>query len=280
MIPDLDETLRQLLIRQVPVDLAEVDVTFDLPSRDWSGGLTKPTLNLYLYDVRENQELRNNDWIVQRGNNGDNLATKRRPPLRIDCSYIVTAWTAAVEDEHRLVWRALAALLRQPVLPREILQGELKETVERLDVDVPTQAAQPEDGVFKNPGDFWSAIENQLKPSINYVVTVPLDLEAAYTTKVVIGRTLRVPPPGAAGEADELNQVAGTVRPKGKPEEVIAGATVSVVGRALSAETDEAGQYTFRRLPSGKHTFRVSAPGRKAKDVAVIVPDGGYDVEL
>jgi hypothetical protein len=277
MLPDLDQTLKQLLIRQVPLDAGEVEVAFELPSRDWSGGLAKPTLNLYLYDIRENRDLRDNDWIVRRGND-DNTATKRRPPLRIDLSYLVTAWTAAVEDEHRLLWRVLAALLRHPVLPRDILQGELKETVERLDVDIRTETAQP-DGVFKDPGDFWTAIDNQLKPAINYVVTVPLDLEAAYRTKIVIAKRLRVPPPGP-GAAEELIQVAGTVRADGKPDEVVVGATVSVVGRGLSTETDDAGRYTFRHLPAGKHTLRVSAPNRKAKDVAVTVPDGSYDVEL
>lgn len=280
MIPDLDQTLKQLLTKQVPLDPAEVEVTFDLPGRDWSGGLTKPTINLYLYDLRENQELRDNDWIVERGaNNGDsNTATKKRPPLRIDLSYLVTAWTTAVEDEHRLVWRLLPALLRHPVLPRELLQGEVKETVERLDVDIRTKAAQP-DGVFKDPGDFWSAIENQLKPSINYVVTVPLDLEATFTSPLVLGRTLRAhPEPGA--EPDELIQIAGTVRVKGKRGGLLAGANVSVLGRGLDAETDAAGRYTLRHLPPGKHTFRVSASGRKAKELSVTVPAGDYDLEV
>jgi len=150
MIPDLDETLKQLLIQRVPLDPAEVDIAFDLPDREWAAGLSKPALNLYLYDIRENREFRENDWVVER--NGNNTGTKRRRPLRVDLSYMITVWTQAVEDQHRLLWHTLATLLRHPVLPTEMLQGELRTTVERLGLEVRMDAAQP-DGVMKSPAD-------------------------------------------------------------------------------------------------------------------------------
>ena len=277
MFTDADDSIRQLLIRQVPLDVGEVDVCFDMPSRDWSGGLAKPTLNLYLYDIRENRDLRENDWIVSRDCN--NTANKRRPPVRIDLSYLVTAWTTAVEDEHRLLWGVLSAFLRHPVLPREVIQGELKEAVERLDIDIRTVAAQP-DGVFKDPGDFWTAIDNQLKPSIALVVTVPMDLQAEFTAPLAVGRALRVGPIDGAGAGDELLLIAGTVRARGRDGQSVPGATVSVLGRGLATETDETGRYTFRHLSPGRHTFRVAAPGQKAKDLPVTVPAGAYDLEI
>src|SRR5579872_2360538 len=58
MFADLDETIRQLLIHGVPLDLSEVDVSFDAPDREWSGRLSRPTVNCFLYDVRENLEMR------------------------------------------------------------------------------------------------------------------------------------------------------------------------------------------------------------------------------
>src|SRR5437660_721399 len=62
MINDLDETLKQLLIQKAQLDPAEVDISFDTPTRDWSTPVTRPTINLYLFDIRENRTLRELDW--------------------------------------------------------------------------------------------------------------------------------------------------------------------------------------------------------------------------
>jgi hypothetical protein len=52
MIHDVDETLRQLIRRDV-LNGSNVDVAFDAPSRDWASRRKGPTLNLYLYDIIE-----------------------------------------------------------------------------------------------------------------------------------------------------------------------------------------------------------------------------------
>jgi hypothetical protein len=105
----------------------------------------------------------------------------------MDLSYLITAWTNDVGDEHGLLWRVLATLSRHSPLPEELLQGTLKEQ----GLEIRTTTAQPE-GLFKNPADFWSALDNQIKPSINYIVTVPLDLEMTETTPIVLERALRM----------------------------------------------------------------------------------------
>jgi len=58
MIDDLDDALRDLLVRELPIRDNEVDVSFDQPRREWSARLSRPSLNLYLYDIRENLRLR------------------------------------------------------------------------------------------------------------------------------------------------------------------------------------------------------------------------------
>jgi hypothetical protein len=57
MIDELDEVLRQLLVREIPIKNGEVDIKFEQPKREWSSRLSRPTLNLFLYDVRENSKL-------------------------------------------------------------------------------------------------------------------------------------------------------------------------------------------------------------------------------
>ena len=63
MLADLDETLRGLLKDELERHGFEgVDIAFDAPSREWSGQLSKPTVNIFLYDLREAEALRTSEW--------------------------------------------------------------------------------------------------------------------------------------------------------------------------------------------------------------------------
>ena len=117
MINDLDESLKQLLIQKAGLDPSEVDISFDIPTRDWatSSATTRPTVNLYLFDIRENRALRELDWDSEPNHNG--AVQTNRLPLRIDLSYMVTCWTSAAEDQHRLLWQVLETFFRNSPLP-------------------------------------------------------------------------------------------------------------------------------------------------------------------
>src|SRR3954471_2216316 len=120
-IADLDEALRKLLRRQLERHGFEaVEVQFDAPSKEWSGKLTSPTVNLFLYDLREAAERASISPSEKRGN-GQALVTP--PPLELELTYAVTAWTKAVEDEHRLLSQVLAILFSYKRLPQEALDG-------------------------------------------------------------------------------------------------------------------------------------------------------------
>src|SRR5512137_1156548 len=107
MIDDLDEVLRQLLIRELPIKNGEVDVQFDQPKREWSAKVSRPTINLFLHDVRENAKLRQTQPMWDLTQNPDGTVTQRRKPVRVDLHYIITAWATEPEDEHRLLGRTL-----------------------------------------------------------------------------------------------------------------------------------------------------------------------------
>src|SRR4051794_37790692 len=110
MFDDLDRALRTLLAREV-TDLAEDRVHFEAPGAEFQP--TIPAVDLFLYDIRENRELRDNDWQLDR-QNGD--VVKRRAPRRVDCSYLVTAWAGDPLSEHLLLGAVTDALLRHPVI--------------------------------------------------------------------------------------------------------------------------------------------------------------------
>jgi hypothetical protein len=186
MIRDLDDTIKQLLATQAEPgsELAGADISFDLPDAEWRASLTTLTVNCYLYDVQENRELRTVEMPIQRSPDGTG-AVRRKPPVRIDCAYCITAWSPATDEsvleEHRLLSQVLLVLLRNPTIPTGVLQGSLATQIPPY----PTVIASP-DGV-KNQPEFWGALDQQLKPSLNYIVTLALLLDEAPTvlTRVV-----------------------------------------------------------------------------------------------
>ena len=270
MITDLDETIKQLLIKKGAIDPAEVDISFKTPDREWSASISKPTVNLYLYDIRENHELRGTEWRIEKDQNG--LATRKKNPSRVDLSYLITVWTNDIEDEHRLLWHTLLVLFRYAELPEEVLAGQLS----GLQYPIKIATAQP-DGLFNNPADFWAALDNELKPSFNYVVTLPLDLDLSFTAPVVRTKIIDIKPPHA--DAERLVQIAGIVHEVGKPAEGIPKATVVAREARMTAKTDDQGRYSFTKLPAGKHTFQVLVPGRKIRETSITVPGASYDLE-
>jgi hypothetical protein len=271
MISDLDESIKQLLIKKGELDPAEVDISFETPDREWTASISKPTVSIYLYDIRENHQLRTMEWVVEKDPNG--IATRKKNPNRIDLSYLVTVWTNDIADEHRLLWHVLSTLFSYPDLPDDMLAGQLA----GLKYPIKTSVAQP-DGLFKNPADFWGALDNQLKPSINYVVTVPLDLEMAFMAPIVRTKVIDFKPPDTA--AERLIQVAGMVYQKGKADKVITKARVVAKEVGMTAETDSLGQYAFAKLPQGKHTFQVIASGKKVWEGPMSIPSPKYDLEV
>src|SRR3954447_17316289 len=162
MLADLDETLRTLLKEELEVHGFEgVDIAFDAPSRDWSGQLSKPTVNVFLYDLRETEALRRSGG-ARLSRNGRTF--EPRPPMVMEASYAVTAWTQAVEDEHRLLSQVLAIFFAYPEIPQDKLNGRLANGSQAWPIKARIGQGKGE------KSDFWSAVGGQYKVSLDYVV--------------------------------------------------------------------------------------------------------------
>jgi hypothetical protein len=266
MIESLDQTIKKLILQKGQFDLGDVEIRFDQPTRDWAAGLTKPAINCYLYDIRENRELRNREWIVDRQPNGQ--ARKKIAPLRVTVSYLVTAWTNEVEDEHAILWRVLVALASTPILPEELLKGELV----HQPFPMPAQTAQVSEAMH-NLSDLWNVMENELKPAISYAVTLAVDREYTFSGPMVFTKRVDFRQRRVEMDVESILQIAGIVHETENGAHPVAGAEVTVVERGQRALSDRYGRYTFRNLPPGTYTFRVAALGRTA-DHQLTIPEG------
>ena len=271
MISDLDETIKQLLIKKGGIDAGEIDINFETPDREWSASVSKPTINIYLYDIRENLRLRGTEWAITKDENGN--ATKKKNASRIDISYLITVWTSDIIDEHRLLWYVLHTLFRYHELPEELLS----EALLRTKYPIKTATAQP-DGLFSNPADFWSALDNEIKPSIYYVVTLPLDTDMAFTSPIIKTKVLSIKPPDANEE--NMIQISGRVQKAGKPLLGLTDARVVAKEASMTADIDNDGNYFFTKLDAGQYTFQVLIPGKKPVETNVTVPGNNYDLKI
>lgn len=177
MLDDLDKTLEQLLKRNLPQSVAaQVAVTFAAPDSQFPPSTVKfPAIDLFLYDVRENRELRSNEWTLERRSDG--TATKTHPPARVDCSYLITVWpsetsTTPAQDEHHVLGEVMKVLLRFPTIPAVLLQGSLQDQEPPL----PTTGLQP--GHLQSIAEFWQALGGKPKASLTYTVTIGVTSEA------------------------------------------------------------------------------------------------------
>ena len=167
MIHEVDEALRAL-VRHDALGGTQVSVVFDAPTREWAAKVNAPTVNLYLYDIREDMRRRSRGLSNEYDARGTVIA-RHRPPRYFKLSYLITAWTRRPEDEHRLLSSLLLCLLDSDAMPTEHMTGSLAE----LPLAVPMTIAlpPPEDRAF---ADVWSALGGELKPSLDLVVSVPL----------------------------------------------------------------------------------------------------------
>jgi hypothetical protein len=204
MIQDVDESLRALVKRDA-LNGSKADIAFDAPNKEWSSRRNTPTVDLYLYDIREDLEQRDVMWEDIRGDSRDpRFVTERRPPpRRFKLSYLVTAWTQRPEDEHRLLSALLACFLRHPPMPAEALSGTLVDSRQPILLNI--ALPPPQD---RSISDVWSALGGELKASLDLVVNAPFEIKVAIPAGPPVLEEPRFSFAGPDGEAEDATTTA------------------------------------------------------------------------
>jgi Pvc16 N-terminal domain len=213
MIEDVDETLREVVTSEA-LNGSDAELAFDAPTKEWAARRNRPTVDLYLYDIRE--DLARRDVAYERVlGRDDRVVDRRPPPRRFELSYLVTAWTKRPEDEHRLLSLVLSCFLRYEVLPEKALKGTLADQPVPVLVRI---ALPPSDE--RSISDLWTALGGDLKPSLDLVVVAPFDTS----------RAMKPGPPVL--EEPRVRVAAGAAEPTGDEETIQAG-TDKQPGRTL-----------------------------------------------
>ncbi len=282
MIYELNETLKELLLSEMPVRKGDIDIQFDLPKREWSSRLNKPTLNIFMYDVLENIELRGSEQWTQT-DNGDGTVSLHRNPVRVNFYYLITSWAKEIQDEQQLLSTALTTLLRSAIVPEDLLPEALQNQ------PVPIRLEVLQNKSLAKMSDFWSTIENDPHPGIRLTVTLTIDPYKAITSPRVATSEVRfrqVPSPE-------------TTKPEDKEKKSVASKSyISVRGKLFSQKYSpstlklilietgkeipvlEGGEFSLQRLIPGTYHLDIIFNGRVLRHEKFVVPISKLEINV
>jgi hypothetical protein len=296
MLTNLNNLLRDLLIDQVAVLASDTQVRFQPPDDDWRtvvSGLGDMALNIYLADLRENRALRSNERTYTTAGAG---LLSEQAPARLDCHYLISAWSPAsaspaVEpalDEHALIYQVAEVLVRSaPLNPSLVYPAGalplLAWPEPYRDRDLPTTVA-PVEG-FPKLAEFWGTMgaAARWRPALYLVATLPLAYLSEITGPLVMTRITEYSRVDRPGAGQTWVQIGGTLSDPADQPVPAAWVGLERAGDLLQATTTDArGRFTFTRLAMGDYTLRVRAPGRAelVNPIQVPAPGGSYDVRF
>ncbi len=267
MIRDLSQTLQALLTQPgLPPDLAAAQILFDRPTGQFNPQQT--AIDLFLYDIRENLELRNSEFDLDRLNTQANL---RPAPMRLACTYLVTAWPVGgaevILQEHRLLSQVLQVFGRYGVIPEAFCQGSLREQQPAVPIIVTAI-----DGL-KNPAEFWSALGTPLRASLTVSATISLETIAPLTFPLTTSHQIVL-------DGNSF-QIGGKIT--NAADEPVLNAAIALLERDLTTTTNDEGRYRLSPIPPGSYTIQIQPPNAPSRNVAITVPgirNDSYNIRL
>ncbi|GLY29484.1 DUF4255 domain-containing protein [Kineosporia sp. NBRC 101731] len=193
----LESTLKSWLQEEVPLPEEDGDVSFESPDGTWGTSLTRPTLNLFLFDIAR-AAVQPAVTGPYRDTNG--VVVRDRPAPVVSFSYLLSAWGGGVREEHRLLGDAVRGLLRTPVLDGDTEGGEITGKVN-------IALADPEQVRGR---DLWGGLGGKLRPSLVLVATTAVTLDRPQRVAAPVRRVeTTVAPLRRSGSATDTGRRPG-----------------------------------------------------------------------
>lgn len=149
-----------------------VDVSFHAPDGDWSAGISRPTVNLYLWDLRPSDEAAMGIETVQ---DDDGRVVRKPMNPRIELRYLITAWASSERDEHQLLGALVSALSRPIQMDPDMLSDGLRAITPLPTVSLATR--EPGDRA-----DFWTALGGRYHAGLDLLVKASVDPGVVWDT--------------------------------------------------------------------------------------------------
>ena len=155
-ISDVTQSLSDLL--------KDLDVTLDSPANlptSSNGNDGFAAVNLYLYQVSENQYTKNQPWVTQPH------GVQVYPPLALNLYYLLTPYASDPLSAHRVLTHAMQMLYVHSTLTGADLPAALRLSVERLTINLCQMSLEELTRI-------WNALQTPYRLCVSYEVRVVL----------------------------------------------------------------------------------------------------------
>jgi hypothetical protein len=303
MIDHLDALLHRLFRNAIAELSSDAQVRFQPPDEDWralvpiisdADGNPANSLNVYLADLRENRALRSN--ARERTLVGQEVF-ETPPPRRIDCHYLISAWSPvtvsiAIDptlDEHALLAEAARVIGAHdeldPVAIYAASTPPQSPPAALADEKFPITLL-PVEG-FPKIAEFWGTMgeKNRWKPFLYAVITLALRETPLRAGPIVTTTTTRTLQRDVPASANTRFHIGGAVLDSATPPNPVALAWVELLTqgneRRAFTRADALGRFVFADIAAGSWRLQASAPTlgvSPPRDISVPEPTGSYDV--
>lgn len=159
----VDESLELMLRTELPFPREIGDISFEVPSSKWSGGITRPTVNLFLFDITRSSVP---NRAPMRRVDANGKGERRAPQPMIELNYMVSAWVGKdVVESHQLLGEVISRIAGLDMVPAEYTNPKLTSSILLSFVEDDRHRAR----------DIWAGAENSLQAGFSMHCTVAAD---------------------------------------------------------------------------------------------------------
>ncbi|MEH1892048.1 MAG: Pvc16 family protein [Nostoc sp.] len=263
------QTLAEILAGGTSLTSTE-QIDFSHPSTRREEG-AGPTLNLYIYDIRQSKQSQRAGRQVERNITRHlETGTVNWEPIWFDISVVLTAWDRTTLGEHHFLSEALTVLLRHQTLEEEFLVPELRGYGSlRMVIGI-----QPSLEI----GGIWGALHVPLRSALYFTISVPFHTQPTITPLVwerIFDLRNKIDGYGGNQVITRRVVVAGFVKSATTNLPLLA-TKVTLQGTTKFMESNKEGLFFFENLERGNYVLNLNCPGYLPKNVNALVDNQGY----
>jgi hypothetical protein len=240
----LNLSLERFLRSEVPLPADQVDVDVAAPDKDWSARLTRPTLSIFLHEVRRSSS-RSVTGTVTRAASGTYTREQLAPFVRV--RWCLSLWTPEASDELRVLGEVLSLVVTTGGIPPEHLEPPLDTLGHPVELTLAGEDLRASDAL-------WSGLGVAPRLAVELVGVLPV--------APPLSRTVPAPPGDVqlATSDQRAPQRRSAVRRLGGTIADPAARGRRIIGPRGAAVVEDLGRYLVPAQPGDRLVIDVDPP--------------------
>jgi hypothetical protein len=160
----LNQSLENFLREETPLPASSIDVSFETPDKDWSARLVRPTVNIFLHEIRRSTARSVTGTFTKVGN-GEHRREALAPFVRL--RFALSVWTTDTSDEHQLLGDLLSLVATAGSIPTVYLDAPLSSLGNRVEMALVGEE-------IRSTNDIWSGLGVAPRACIDLAIVMPV----------------------------------------------------------------------------------------------------------